>query len=229
MQMQSDGYVTLIWCPSDVRVQSGESCFALTFADDPGMSSLRVCLWNKSAISDGPLAFSGFLSGRDFMKRGNRMEIPREGWIRPTAAWWTAETVKSANKYPGSWKKWTASKVNEQHCNINSTARGASSLSGWSIRHFQNHSKAVLLEWKAHELARVRERGTSHVIDVKEIIRLIVYLIQQSISCSIYLHQGSPKPAQEWTTHYTPPLFCNRAVLQAEHDLLSRTLSSEHR
>ena len=51
---------------------------------------------NIQAMSAAVLQSSGFLSGTKRINLGSLTEMPRDGWTKPTAAWWTGEIVKSA-------------------------------------------------------------------------------------------------------------------------------------
>ena len=62
----------------------------------PATLSFRVWWLKRSTISEGELASSGFLSVLAEINLGKRMEIPRDGWTRPTPAWCTGDIVRSA-------------------------------------------------------------------------------------------------------------------------------------
>ena len=62
----------------------------------PATLSFRVWRLKRSTISEGELASSGFLSVLAEINLGKRMEIPRDGWTRPTPAWCTGDIVRSA-------------------------------------------------------------------------------------------------------------------------------------
>ena len=60
------------------------------------MSSFRFCYWNRSANVWWWTCILWLLSVCSWINRGNLIELEREGWTSPTAAWCTGETVRSA-------------------------------------------------------------------------------------------------------------------------------------